>query len=258
MVTMYKKILTACVCFMTLLAPASGLAEDEEMIKSIMDLRADVETLYTGIDENKEDYKAQMKSLSLQIADSEAQINRIHTSIKLKEQELQQLQDKIAKKATDHVELKPMLNDAAARLERSIREGLPFKVPDRLAALEKIRSDLKAGTITEERALALLWASYADNIRLTSEIGLFKQKVTIDGQKVLAEVAKIGSVMLFFATPDNRLGYVTGGEGVYKYNTVNDKEKKESIAALFDALTKQIRTGYFTIPNALVLTGGSQ
>ena len=258
MATMNKKILTACVCFMTLLAPALGLAENEEMIQSIMDLRADVEALYTKIDENKEDYKAQMKSLSLQVADSEAQINRINTSIKLKEQELEKLRDKTAKKAADHVELKPILNDAAALLERSIREGLPFKIPDRLAALEKIQSDHKTGAITDERALSLLWASYADNIRLTSEIGLFKQQITIEGQKVLAEVAKIGSVMLFFATPDNRLGYVTGGESAYTYQTVKDKEKRESIAALFDALTKQIRTGYFTIPNALVLTGGSQ
>ena len=72
----------------------------------------------------------------------------------------------------------------------------------------------------------------------------------------MAEVAKIGSVMLFFATPDNRVGYVVKDGDGYTYKTVRDKEERESILALFDALTKQIRTGYFTIPNALVLTGG--
>ena len=132
-----------------------------------MTLRADVEALYTKIDENKDSYKAEMKSLALQIADSEAQINRINTSIKLADQELQKVQDKIAKTSTDNVELKPILNEAFAMLGRSIREGLPFKVPERLAALEKIKSDLMAKAITDERALALLWASYEDNIRLT-------------------------------------------------------------------------------------------
>ena len=254
--TMYIKIFSAWVCLMALLVPASGLADDAAMVKSIMDLRADVEALYTEIDEKKEDYKAQMKSLSLQIADSEAQINRLNTSIKLENQELEKIQGKIAETSGDHVELQPMLNNAFTILESSIREGLPFKSPDRLAALEKIKSELKQKTITEERALALLWASCEDNIRLTSEIGLFKQKITIDGQNVLAEVAKVGSVMLFFATPDKRVGYVIKDGVGYTYKTVSDKEKRESIATLFDALSKQIRTGYFTIPNALVLTGG--
>ena len=255
---MHIKIFTAFVCLTALFSPALGLAEDEEMIKSIMDLRADVEALYTQIDENKEDYKAQMKSLSLQISDTEAQINRLETSIKLKEQDLQKIQGKIANKSTDNVELKPMLNDGFAMLEKSIREGLPFKVPERLAAVKKIKSDLKTETITDERALALLWSNYADNIRLTSEIGLFKQKINIDGENVLAQVAKVGTVMLFFSTPDNRVGYVTADGAGYTYKTVNSEKKREAIVALFDALNKQIRTGYFTIPNALVLTGGTR
>ena len=256
--TMHIKIFTACVCLITLLSPAMGQADDAEMVKSIMALRADVEALYTEIDENKENYKAQMKSLSLQIADSEAQINRLNTQIKLADQELQKVRDKIATASTGDVVLKPMLNEAFILLESSIRSGLPFKVPERLAALEKIESDLEQKRITDERALALLWASYEDNIRLTSEIGLFKQKITVDGQNVLAEVAKIGSVMLFFATPDNRVGYVAREGDGYTYKTVKDQGKRESIVALFDALSKQIRTGYFTIPNALVLTGGAQ
>jgi hypothetical protein len=249
---------TAFLCLAALLSPVPALAEDEEMVKTIMDLRADVEALYTQIDENKEDYKAQMKSLSLQISDAEAQINRIETSIKLKEQELQNLRKKIAGKSTNNIDLKPVLNEAFAILEKRIREGLPFQVPQRLASLEKIRSDLRSGTITDERALALLWSNYEDNIRMTSEIGLFKQKINIEGEKVLAQVAKVGTVMLFFSTPDDRVGYVTGDGPGYTYKTVNDEEKRESIVAFFDALNKQIRTGYFTIPNALVLTGGTR
>ena len=93
---------------------------------------------------------------------------------------------------------------------------------------------------------------------MTSEIGLFNQQIIIDGQNVMAQVAKIGSVMLFFLTPDDRVGYVVKEGDGYVYKTVNDKKKRELILALSDALTKQIRTGYFSIPNALVLTGGAQ
>jgi hypothetical protein len=241
---------------MILFSPVVLHADNEEMVSSIMKLRADVESLYTKIDENKESYKTQMKSLALQSADSEAQINRINTSIKLVNLERQKIQLKIANASTGNVELKPLLEDAFGMLETNIKHGIPFKVQERLSALDKIKTDLKKNLITPERALALLWASYDDNIRLTSEIGLFKQKIKIDGRFVLANVAKIGSVMLYFSTPDNRVGYVIKDRDGYTYKVIHEKEQRELILALFDSLNKQIRTGYFSLPNALVLTGG--
>ncbi len=242
---------------MMLFSPSFLHAEDEKMVESIMKLRADVETLYTKIDESKENYKTQMQSLAMQITDSEAQINRINTSIKLADVELEKTQREIADTANASVELRPLLESAFSMLETSIREGFPFMVQERLAVFEKIRTDLAQNLITEERALALLWASYDDNIRLTSEIGLFKQKVTIDGRDVLAHVAKIGSVMLFIQTLDNRVGHATKDGDRYTFRTVQDPNQKKSILVLFDALRKQIRTGYFSIPNALLVTGGS-
>lgn len=243
---------------LSLISTAPGIlrAENEEMVSSIMKLRADVEALYTKIDENKEGYKSQMKSLALQIADSEAQINRVNTSIRLADLELQKIDIQIANTSTENVELKPLLTHGFDLLGAGIKEGIPFKVEERLAALHKIETDLKKNTITEEKALALLWANYNDLIRLTSEIGVFKQNIQIGGQQVLASVAKIGSVLLYFSTPDGRVGYVRRDASGFTYQVVEDKDKHSQIVTLFDALTKQIRTGYFTIPNALVTAGG--
>jgi hypothetical protein len=240
------------VCF----APNVLLAESEDMVSSIMKLRADVEALYTKIDENKEGYKTQMKSLALQIADSEAQINRLNTSIKLAELDLKKIQIQIANTSKESVEIKPLLKYGFGLLDTAIKDGIPFKVEERLSSLDKIKADLGNHLITEEKALALLWANYDDLIRLTSEIGLFKQNIQIDGHNVLATVAKIGSVMLYFSTPDDRVGYVSREGSGYTYRVVQDKEKRKQIIALFDAFKKQIRTGYFTIPNALIRTGG--
>ncbi len=256
---MKKQIRTFIVLTLSLLlfSPIATRADDKEMVASIMNLRADVEALYTKIDENKENYKAQMKSLALQVADSEAQINRVETAIKLADLDLQKIQIKIANTSTENVELRPLLKKAFYMLEENIREGIPFKINERLSALDKIKKDLAQNLITEEKALALLWAGYEDNTRLTSEIGLFKQKIVLGGQDVLATVAKIGSVMLYFSTPDNRVGYVLKNKNIYIYKTIDDRDEKKLILTLFEALKKQIRTGYFTLPNAL-LTGGSR
>lgn len=224
---------------------------DEDMVKSIMKLRGDVESLYTQIDENKESYKAQMKSLALQNADTDAQINRKSTSIKLAELELQKIKLKIANTTTKNYELKPLIDEVYSNLENSIKTGIPFKIEQRLSGIKKIQNDLHENTITQERALALLWASYDDNIRLTKEIGLFKQHIKIEDKKILAKIAKLGSVMLYFQAPDKRVGYAVKQGDSYGYKVVSNEDDIKKINNLFDALNKQIRTGYFSIPNAL-------
>ncbi|MCH9740052.1 MAG: hypothetical protein K0U38_04315, partial [Epsilonproteobacteria bacterium] len=71
----YKKIvLSTVVCGM--IGTSSLYAENTNIVNSIMKLRADVESLYTKIDDNKESYKAEMKSYNMQSTDNEAQINR--------------------------------------------------------------------------------------------------------------------------------------------------------------------------------------
>jgi len=230
-------------------------ADNAEMVQSIMKLRADVEGLYTQIDENKENYKSQMKSYAMQAADNEAQINRKETALKLENAESKKLEEQIASKGATANDLSPMLNAALDNLETIIKTGIPFKIEERVSDIEKIKSDLKSGNITQEKALSLTWASYDDLLRLTKEIGIFKQQINVNGEEKLAKVAKIGTTMLFFITPDEQMGYAKKSGDKYTFVTVDDMERKKEIHALFDALLKQIRTGYFTLPNALLVSG---
>jgi len=230
-------------------------ANNAEMINSIMKLRADVEGLYSQIDENKDNYKSQMKSYAMQVADNEAQINRKETALKLSNAEMKKLEEKIASKGATASDLTPMLNTALDNLETIISSGIPFKVDERVADIEKIKADLKSGNITQEKALSLSWASYDDVLRLTKEIGIFKQQINVGGEEKLAKVAKIGTTMLFFITPDEQMGYAKKSGEQYEFVTVDDIESKKQIHDLFDALLKQIRTGYFTLPNALLVSG---
>ena len=229
--------------------------ENSEMVKSIMKLRADVESLYTQIDENKDNYKSQMKSYALQISDTEAQINRQETSLKLTQQNIEETEKKLETLGSATVDLTPIVNDSIDKLVAEINAGIPFKVNERVAALTQIKNDLKNGNITQEKALALTWASYDDALRLTKEIGQFKQEITLGGKETMAKIAKIGSVMMFFATPDDKVGYVKKEGDAYQYVVATDNTEREQIIDLFDSLQKQIRTGYFKLPNALLLRG---
>lgn len=253
MLRTYKRVLLSTVTC-GVLGSTSLYADNTNIVNSIMKLRADVEALYTKIDDNKDIYKAEMKSNAMQSADSEAQINRQETALKLAESELAKIQKKIEEASNKNESIKPMLFTAIDSLKEIIKNGIPFKVNERLADIETLQKNLTEDVITEEKALLLVWASYDDTIRLTKEIGRFKQEITLDGEPVLAEIAKVGSVMMFFSTPDNRVGYVTKKENAYTYHQVTNKEDVAKIVTLFDSLQKQIRTGYFSLPNALILS----
>lgn len=255
MITLSKRMLHTTVAT-TLLSTL--LLADDPMVQSIMELRSDVESLYRQVDDNKEAYRAQMKSYALQISDNEAQINRQETALKLAQQNIHKIEKKLEDAGSATVDLKPIVNKALDALEKEIRAGIPFKVEERVAALHQIKSDLENKNITQEKALALTWASYDDALRLTKEIGQFKQEILLDGKATIAKIAKVGSVMMFFAVPDERVGYVKQNGKQYDYVVITDATEREQIIDLFDALQKQIRTGYFTLPNALLTRGVNQ
>ena len=254
MFTTYKKALLSTVACGIVFGVTSLHAENENIVNSIMKLRADVESLYTKIDDNKEAYKAELKSYNMQITDNEAQINRQETAIKMVESDIEEANKKLSSLSNTNESIKPMLLKALDELEASIQAGIPFKKAERISDVQKLRTQLNDETITEQKALSLIWASYDDQIRLTKEIGLFKQEINVDGEVKLAKIAKLGSIMMFFSTPDDKVGYVTKEGDKYSYKTVTDEESRKKIVSLFDALQKQIRTGYFSLPNALVLT----
>jgi hypothetical protein len=60
-------------------------------------------------------------------------------------------------------------------------------------------------------------------------------------------------VMLFFRTRDGRYGMLRGKKDGAGYEPVllEAKERWRPVARLFDAFKKQIRTGFFVMPNAL-------
>lgn len=241
------------------LASSSLMAtsDHEELVNSIVKLRGDVESLYTELKENKQRYNDEMKSLSMQITDTEAQINRKETSIKLAQKRLEELRLKIEETSSSNANIKPLIDESIALLEETITNGVPFMVEQRVADLHKIKTDLDENLITPEKALALVWAAYDDAIRVTKEIGLFKQEITLNGKPTLAKIAKLGSIALFFSTPTDELGYAVKTDKGYYYKVVTDPKDKEKIVALFDALQKQIRTGFFELPNAFILQGSN-
>ncbi len=217
----------------------------------LISLRAEVEALHADLDDEKEAIKSRMKSLAMQKSELEANIRREETRIKQIESGIAKIKETIAQNSSGSQALIPIVITAAESMEAIVQTSLPFKKSDRLEALKGIKSDLQSGLITPEKAANKLWAFYEDEIRLTKENGLFRQSLTIDGEERLVDVARVGMVALYFKSGDGQMGYAKKEATGWVITTTESSSDREQIEGLFDAFKKQIRTGFFTLPNTL-------
>jgi len=237
-----------------LIAGTSLMANSDNMAESLMKLRAEVDQLDSSIADEKDAFKGSMQSLRMQKNDLEAIIAREDLRIKQLQVEMAKVNVEFKEAGRNSVGLKPLVLEALALLEKDIQTQIPFKTADRIADIQRIQKQVENDEITGQKALALTWNTYGDAIRMSKENGLFKQTISIKGQDRLAEVARIGTVAMYFKLPDDTVGYASKDAKGWYYKEAISKKEQDQILALFDSFKKQIRSGYFTLPNAIVMT----
>lgn len=219
----------------------------EELIR----LRTEVETLNAEVESKKQELRSRLKTLAMQKAEIEAAIQKETLRVKQTQVTLSKKQVDASKDSFDQEKLKPIIEKGLAGIEKVVDRGVPFKKSERLGELKDIRMQIETGATTPFTAVARLWSFYEDEYRMTKENGIFRQSITVDGQEKLADIARLGTVMMFFRLSDGTVGRVGRNGDRWDYIVESDKKQKERIALLFDALKKQIRTGYFELPNVL-------
>lgn len=221
-----------------------------QMAARLVALRAEVETLSTRLEDRKAQTREQLRSLARQKADLASQIQRENLRIQRLHQSLAARQERVSATAQLDASLIPLVHQGIGILKEVIENGLPFKQHERLAELEDLRSQLASGSLPASRALARLWTFVEDELRLTRESGLYRQAIPLGESEVLADVARVGMVMMFFRTGD-QTGLVRRDGQRWIYETLTEPGARDGIIALFDGLKKQIRQGYYSLPNTL-------
>lgn len=239
------------------LAPAA-LAADEaaELAQSLIKLRGEVESLNGELELVREEQRTTLGALGQQRAELETQLNRQEVATRELREKLSRQAEEASTAGVAGDTLKPVLAQAIAGLRQYIEGGLPFKTDERLAALAEIETQIGNGSLPTHRAANRLWAFYEDEFRITRETGMYKQTITLGKEQLLADVAKVGSVMLFFRTQDGRMGLARREAAGWRFVPADEAADQERIAFLFDSLGKQIRQGYFELPAALAVGGG--
>jgi len=224
----------------------------DNLANELVRLRGEVEELQSNLDLSKEDHRNRMLALNSQLADLSVDDRRQSVSLKKMQQSVDKIEASKQVLSADTDNLPQVIKESISRLYSYVEISIPFKKKERLAVLTKLRSDLDSQLLDPKRAANRLWAFVEDEIRLSKENGIYRQTITLDGEEMLADIAKLGTVLLYFQTSDHRVGMATKEKsGQWQFKELDDNKAKEEIAYLFDTLKKQIRQGYFELPNPL-------
>jgi hypothetical protein len=231
---------------------SANQAQLTQLAERIIELRSEVENLNTEFLALKTDKSNELKSRGSRISNLEVQIGQEEVRKKQATQKLLALKEQIEKSSSSGDSLKPVIVKNMADLKQYIRQGLPFQKEKRLREVNDIESKLEANIITEENALARTWSLVEDEMRLTKENALHRQTILLNAEERLATVAKIGMVLMYFHTSDNKVGYVSRNQtGNYLFVEEKRKERSKLIFKLIDGLKKQIRHGRYDLPLAV-------
>lgn len=214
-------------------------------------LRGEVEQLASRLSTASNDHKKTLRSLSRQRSELELEAKREETRVQKMSSAIAKRRAEIQAEKAKGDRLVPVYEEAFGSVRGYVERSLPFRRGERLASLDKIQEQYRGGLLTPARALQRLWSFVEDEQRMSKESGLYKQTITVDGQEQLAEVIRVGMVMLYYKTEEGRVGRVAKQGDAYEYVSVDDPEQQKRVLDLFTSFKKQIRVGFFELPNGL-------
>jgi hypothetical protein len=224
-------------------------AAQRALAKRLVEKRAAVEELASQLELEKAKVKDELRSLSLQKADLERRLKALDVDLAEVQAAAKEHEDEIARKQALREGLRPVALTQLAKLEAYVRAAIPFRQAERLGELAKLRADLEKDAVAPDEALSRLWSTVEDELRLTRENGKYRQTIELDGASHLADVVKLGTALMYFRTPSGQLGLVRRQGEAWRYVVVKDEPRQELVRALFAALDKHMRQGFFELPN---------
>ncbi len=251
-------VLAAC-----LVVPRDAVAGEPElagMAEQLARLRADLEGLDAKLDDQRESRRTQLRALGAQKAAIELELQR-------EELRAQQLGDRLTRtrdrqRAADarRGQLTGAIGPAVDALASGVRSGLPFRIDERVSALDALGKELGAG-LSAGDALGKLWSWVDAEVALARTTGIHPQVVKLGQEEVMADLARVGLVVLYARTADGRLAVARSEGEAWAWSLIEAPAEQEQVRALYAALEKDGDQGFFTLPrpfSKVALSGGSR
>ena len=139
------------------------------------------------------------------------------------------------------------IKQSVAATKAYVSTTLPFKREERLRRLNRIDADLSVTHPDLGRALTNLWRFVEEEASMAREIGLAQQVVELSGQRLLADVVRIGMALMYFRLPSGEIGWVRKVDDAWRFEKLEAAAPRAAIAQLFKDVESNQRLGSKTL-----------
>ena len=235
-----------------LLLASGARAEDvTELAKELSTLRSEVEGVSAQLSEEKTELQDQLRTYARQKSELTLELDRERIRLEKLRLAVAQKKKEVEAQNQRFKDLVPIFENTSAALKRYIERSLPFRSDERSAELNKLEQSLKSGLLSPPKAVVRLWSMVEDELRMTRESGMFRQTVEAGGEEQLADVVRVGMVMLYFRTADGQVGHAVRTDRGWGYRVLESSQDAALVENLFENFKKHVRVGLFQLPNAI-------
>lgn len=241
------------------LAGAVALAQDDGsaiggLAERLIGLRGEVESLQGELEAQRQNHRNRMASLAQRRASLEGEVKNKQLQLRQLSRAIEDQKQAMKARNEQAESVAPLVGQIGELLRAFVQKAIPFQTSDRLAGIDELVGKVESGDISAPRALNRMWGLFEDEFRIAKENGLFTQEIVLDGKAQLAEVVRLGGVMMFYkSSADDSFGYVVRDGNKWRYQAATGQDV-ERIDNLFKSFEKQLRTGFFEIPGALTVS----
>ena len=243
---------------LALLLGSANIALSEQSVESLQNLseelvkvRQEISTLHDAINFEKNKYNDQIRAFAAQKSDLKVKIGRADLNQKELEQELEKLKAATAEQSKPFDAVASTVRKSITAIRKSVKRSLPFKLNDRINALDEIELRLNTGVVTPNKAANQLWAFIEDELVLGRSSGIYNESLEIDGQEKLVKVLRMGKVAMFYKSNEGEYGVIRRVKKQWQQEAISNVKETSQLDQLFDSFAKNIRSGQFTLPNYL-------
>ena len=214
-------------------------------------LRAEVTKLANTLRDDQTQFQNRIRSLETQRSDLELQLRRDRSQLDSVNAQITDLEKELLP-SVQQEQLKAIVFEMSEKLRTSVQKSLPYRHQDRLAAIDEIMTELQSNSLSAQQAATRLWAVAEDERRLNQENILDNQQITVNGETLLVDTARLGMVAMYYQQPNGNVGYAQRQADSWIWVPITDTTQQEQVQQLLLNLKKGIRTGVYKLPNAMV------
>jgi hypothetical protein len=238
---------SASVYLLGFLLSAQAQAEVPALMKDIVALRAELETISRENESLQKEKSAELdlwvqKKLELEGLVQKETLRQLQLKEKAK-----LLGSKVKVEAKANPEGKAELLAWIANAQNWVQHSIPFRQNHRLAVLKSIEERTQAGLESVELLSAELWRFYEDEFKMAAdnEYRITEAPATGGGKK--AEVARLGLVAMYSRADDGTVEVHKKVEGKWLAQKLSAAESIEAVR-LLDNLKAKKDSGLYSLP----------